>query len=266
MSTSTRALCLVTGASSGIGRAIAGELARRGDRVILVARDAQTLTHELDRLHGSGHELLAADLQDVDGLAAVAERLVDADDPVDVLVHSAGAGLPPGGYLGNPLSASTLVRTLSVDAETALVRAALPGMLKRGRGGVITVGSIAGFLPGSPAITYAAAKAWAHAFGEGLHELTRGTGVTSTVVAPGFVRSGFHDSAGLTATGIHGFLWLSPTRVARSAVRGFERHRALVIPGVIWKGVYALTRITPRSWSRTAFAAYMAHTGRRASR
>lgn len=258
---------LVTGASSGIGRAIALELAREGYELVLVARSADALADlalELPTAAGDA-EILIADLGEQRGLAATSARLADTAKPVDVLVHSAGAGLPPGGYLGNDLAASEAVNRVAIDALTALAYAALPGMLERDRGGLITIASIAGFLPGTPAITYSAAKAWAQTFGEGLHELTRGTGVTSTVVAPGFVRSGFHSRAGIGASGIHDAMWCTPEQVARAAVRGFARRRALVVPGAQWKAVYAAQRLTPRSWSRAGFARYLAWTGRRAA-
>lgn len=256
---------LITGASSGIGRAIAVELASGGVRLVLVARGQGALMELRASLPGEGHEAIAADLGEPSGVALVADRMRDATEPVDILVHSAGIGLPAGGYLGNAVAASDAVNRVSVDALTHLAHAALPGMLERGRGGLLTVGSIAGFLPGSAAITYSASKAWAQAFGEGLNELTRGTGVTSTVVTPGFVRSGFHRNMGLDASGIHDFLWCTPEQVARAAVRGFVRHRALVVPGAAWKTVYAISRVIPRSWSRAAFANYMAWTARRSA-
>lgn len=256
---------LVTGASSGIGRAIALELVARGYALVLVARGADALDDLVRELPGGAdrHETLVADLGDAAGVAVVAARLADPAAPVDVLVHSAGIGLPPGGYLGNPVELSVAVNRLSIDALTALAHAALPGMLSRGRGGLLTIASIAGFLPGTPAITYSAAKAWAQVFGEGLHQLTRGTGVTSTVVAPGFVRSGFHQRVGATSAGIHEVMWCTPEQVAAAAVRGFEAGRALVVPGAVWKLVYALTRVVPRSWSRAGFARYMTWVSRR---
>jgi len=260
---------MVTGASSGIGRAIASELADRGWALVLVGRRRDALAetaHAIARPHDGEHELLEADLGAAAGIVAAAARAGDDAAPIDLLVHSAGVGLPPGGYLGNPLAASEAVNRVTVDAITALTHAALPGMLARDRGGVLVVSSIAGFLPGTPAITYSASKAWATAFGEGLHELTRRTGVTSTVVAPGFVRSGFHASAGLGADGIHDIAWSTPERVARAAVRGVLRGRALVVPGALWSAVFAVVRIVPRSWSRAAFAAYLRWTSERSGR
>lgn len=259
---------LVTGASSGIGKAIATELAAAGHELVLVARTFDALAQlasDLRRDGGPEHEILTADLGTKKGVTTVAARLGDTERPVDVLVHSAGIGLPPGGYLGNPLAASEAVNRVTTDAITALTHAALPGMLERDRGGILTVASIAGWFPGTPAITYSASKAWAQTFGEGLNELTRRTGVTSTVVSPGFVRSGFHQAAGIGASGIHDVMWCTPEQVATSALRGFARRRALVVPGAQWKSVYALYRIMPRSWSRALFAKYMAWTGRRAA-
>ncbi len=259
---------LVTGASSGIGRAIAHEFATRGCTLVLVARGADALAELSGRLalvSNAPHEVLAADLGTPEGVAAVAARLQTGDQPVDVLVHSAGIGLPPGGYLGNPVEASHMINRISIDALTELAHAALPGMLERDRGGLLTVGSIAGFLPGSPAITYSASKAWAQTFGEGLNQLLRKTRVTSTVVAPGFVRSGFHGRVGLGASGIHDVMWCTPEQVAAAAVRAFEKRRALVVPGGVWKAVYAAYRILPRSATRALFAAYMSWTARRGS-
>lgn len=259
---------LVTGASSGIGRAIAFEFAERGCALVLVARGADALAElrkQIAAVSSASHEILVADLGAPEGVAAVAERLQAADEPVDVLVHSAGLGLPPGGYLGNPVDASRTINRVGIDALTELAHAALPGMLERDRGGLLTVGSIAGFLPGSPAITYSASKAWAQTFGEGLNQLLRTTGVTSTVVAPGFVRSGFHGRVGLGASGIHDVMWCTPEQVAGAAVRAFEKRRALVVPGGVWKAVYAAYRILPRSATRALFAAYMSWTARRGS-
>lgn len=262
---------LVTGASSGIGRALAVELVDRGYQLVLVARNEAALVAlhaELSmrtRSQEPAHEVLVAALDESSGLDIVTARLRDIRRPVDVLVHSAGVGLPPGGYLGNSIHASEAVNRLGVDALTQLAHAALPGMLERDRGGLLTVGSIAGCLPGSAAITYSAAKAWALAFGQGLNQLTRGTGVTSTVVAPGFVRSGFHESAGLSTSGIHSFMWCTPEQVARAAVVAFERRRALVVPGAVWKALYGAYRLAPGTWSRSAFARYMAWTARRAT-
>ena len=114
---------LVTGASSGIGKAIATELAAAGHELVLVARTFDALAQlasDLRRDGGPEHEILTADLGTKKGVTTVAARLGDTERPVDVLVHSAGIGLPPGGYLGNPLAASEAVNRVTTDAITAL--------------------------------------------------------------------------------------------------------------------------------------------------
>ena len=257
---------LVTGATSGIGRALADRLAARGYDLVLVARDAgrlATTAEEIRAAHRVTCEVLPADLTAEVGLAAVEARLTAGRDPVDVLVNNAGIGLPPGGYLGNPVQASMTLNRLNVDSVLRLTHAALPGMKARRRGGLITVSSIAGFAPGTPAITYSASKAWATTFGEGLHHLLRGSGVTSTTVAPGFVRSEFHQRSGVSTAGLPDWLWLTPPVVAEAAVRGFERGTPLVIPGPAWRTAYGISRLLPRRWVRAGFARLMSRTSRK---
>lgn len=256
---------LVTGATSGIGLAIATELALRGSDLVLVARDAV----RLDRISASlaeqagvgvGVEAVAADLLSEEGVATVIARLQDTDSVVDVLVNNAGIGLPPGGFLGNDVEISRRLTSLNIDAVMRLSHAALPGMIARGRGGLITVASIAAFTAGTPAITYSASKAWAVAFGEGLNTLLRGTGVHSTVVAPGFVRSEFHSRSGVATSGIPERLWLTPEQVAIAAVDSFERNRPLVVPGALWRAGLVIGSRLPRPWLRAGFVALMSRT------
>lgn len=254
---------LVTGATSGIGLAIAAELALRGTDLVIVARDKNRLDSVAARLanySGVTVEPLAADLLDEAGIAAVISRLQDADSVVDVLVNNAGIGLPPGGFLGNDIETSRRLTSLNVDAVMRLSHAALPAMIRRGRGGLLTVASIAAFTAGTPAITYSASKAWAVAFGEGLNTLLRSTGVHSTVVAPGFVRSEFHSRSGVATTGIPESLWLTPEQVAVSAVDAFARNTPLVVPGAIWRTGFAIGSRLPRPWLRAGFAALMSRT------
>ncbi|GAB3158264.1 SDR family oxidoreductase [Micromonospora sonneratiae] len=260
---------LVTGATSGIGLALARRLAAGGYDLVLVARDGDrlaTTAAELHATHRVAGEVLAADLTTEAGLTAVEARLTQETDPVDVLVNNAGMGLPPGGYLGNPVQTSLTLNRLNVDSVLRLTHVALPGMLARRRGGLITISSIAGFVPGTPAITYSASKAWTTAFGEGLHQLLRGTGVTSTTVVPGFVRSEFHQRSGASTAGLPDWLWSTPQTVAETAVRGFDRAAPLVVPGTVWRTGYGISRLLPRRWSRAAFARLMSRTARSTSR
>ena len=254
---------LITGATSGIGLAFARQLAERGDALVLVARDGDRLAAVAESLRPTAHvETIAADLLVESDLERITARLRTGEDPVDVLVNNAGIGLPPGGYLGNDIGASRTVTALSVDAVMRLTHAALPGMQRRGRGGILVVASIAAFVPGTPAITYSAAKAWALAFGEGLNTLLWGTGVHSTVTAPGFVRSEFHRRSGVDASGLPDRLWLDADLVARESLAGFARNRPLVIPGRTWRAMHVIGTRLPRSWPRRAFAALMSRPSR----
>lgn len=258
---------LITGATSGIGLAFARQLAERGEDLVLVARDAARLDEVAHTLRATARvETLSADLLAEEGLAAVIARLQADADPVDVLINNAGIGLPPGGYLDNDIEASVAVTALSVDAVMRLTHAALPGMRQRRRGGILTVASIAAFVPGTPAITYSAAKAWAVAFGEGLNTLLRGTGVHSTVTAPGFVRSEFHQRSGVDASGLPERLWLDADLVAAQSLAGFARNRPLVIPGSTWRVLHAVGTRLPRPWPRRAFSALMSRPSKKARR
>lgn len=250
---------LVTGATSGIGRAITAELAAKGYELVLVARDRERLRSVADEMTETGvvAEILAADLSRDAELVRVEERLAAEDSPIDVLAHCAGTGLPAGGYLGNAVGLSIDMTKLHVEVLMRLAYAAAPPMIARRRGRILIVSSIAAFAPGSPALTYAAAKAWQTHFGEGLHEYLRGTGCTSTVVAPGFVRSEFHARAGASSVGLPERLWTTPEVVARTAVSAMERGAPLAIPTVVWRALYGAFLLLPRRCARAAFASLM---------
>ncbi|MCA1307847.1 SDR family NAD(P)-dependent oxidoreductase [Microbacterium esteraromaticum] len=249
----------MTGATSGIGRAIAIELAASGYDLVLVARDTARLGEAATDVvgRGVGAVPLVADLSSEADLVRVEEHLTSEDSPIDVLVHCAGGGLPAGGFFGNDVGTSEDMTRLHIDVLMRLAYAAVPPMTSRGRGKVLIISSIAGFAPGSPALTYSAAKAWQTAFGEGLNEYLRGTGCTATVVAPGFVRSEFHARAGASTEGLPDSLWTTPAAVAREAVAGMERGVPLVIPTASWRALYAVFAVLPRRYARRAFARLM---------
>lgn len=260
---------LVTGATSGIGRALAHELARKGCSLVLVARDRTRLEDtaaDLAREYGVDVRTLVADLLSDEGIEAVATRVREEEQPVDILVNNAGIGLPPGGFLGNPIALSLDLSRLNIESVMRITHAALPGMMQRHRGGVLTVASIAAFAPGTSATTYSASKAWAVAFGEGLNHLLKREGVRSTVVAPGFVASEFHARSGVSMKGMPNWMWLDADDVARAAVRGFERRVPLVVPGAGWRIAFAIGSHLPRRAVRAAFARLMAVVQKRGNR
>ncbi|MDQ6798268.1 MAG: SDR family oxidoreductase, partial [Actinomycetota bacterium] len=182
---------LVTGASSGIGRAFAVHLAASGTDVVLVARRRDRLDDlatDLRADHGVDIEVLVADLTDEGGLAAVEARLGNGSAPVDLLVNNAGFATS-GRFAELPVEGEVAEIHLNVLAPVRLTRAALPGMVERGRGGVVNVSSIAALQPLPHWATYAASKAYLTSFSEAVHEEVGGHGVVVLALMPGFTHT-----------------------------------------------------------------------------
>ena len=243
------ATALITGASSGIGEALARELAARGHGVTLVARRADRLERLADELrneHGTRVEVIPTDLGDPQGREDLVEEIENRGLAVNVLVNNAGFGIyAPFVEVG--LAREFAQVELLVGAVMDLTGRLLPGMLTRGRGAIINVSSTAAFqaLPGNG--TYAAGKAWVLLHSEALHEEVKGRGVTVTAVCPGPVRSGFQDaSQPLFADRLPKFVWRNPDRVARDGLRAVERGKRSVIPGgPMVRMFFGLNRVTP---------------------
>jgi uncharacterized protein len=228
------ATALVTGASSGIGRELARQLAERGYGVTVVARRAdrlEELAEELRAKHGVRVEAIPTDLTD----QAATDRLIDEIAArglnVEILVNNAGFGIYTPFAATDPQQDYAQLALL-IGAVVQLSGRVLPGMLERGRGTIINLSSTAGFqaLPGNA--NYAACKAFVLIHSEGLHDELRPHGITVTAVCPGPVRTEFQEvSAPLFAERLPGFTWIGPERVARDALRAAERGKRSVIPG-----------------------------------
>jgi short-subunit dehydrogenase len=245
---------LVSGASSGIGEAMARELAARGSEVlVLVARRRErleALAAELTARHGTRCEVLVADLADPGELRAVETRVADPDRPLDLLVNNAGTGTS-GRFVDLPADGEEHVVRLNVVAPLRLTAAALPAMVARGRGAVVQVSSLAAYAPAPGNATYAGTKAFLTTWSEGLHEELRGTGVTVTTVCPGFTRTEFADRVGDSDfNAAPGFVWMSAATVAREGLEAAARGRALSVPGAGYKAAAAAISPLPRSARR----------------
>lgn len=252
-------VALVTGASSGIGRAIAVRLAADGTALVLVARRAElldSLADELRAAHGVDVEVLVADLTDPVDLASVEKRL-RADPPVDLLVNNAGVGAQ-GRFAEIPVDWQDGQVRLNVLAPVRLTHAALEGMLARGRGGVLNISSIAGVQPLPNVATYSATKAYLSSFSHSLHEEVRRSGVTVTALLPGFTHTGFHEVAGANRTVVPGAAWMSAEAVAAAGLRAVARGRAQYVPGLLNRVMCGVSRLTPWSVSRRVVGAIMA--------
>ena len=187
---------VVTGASSGIGRAFALELARRGHPILLVARRRDELQRVAAEITAGGGraEPLVADLASAGGVEAVV-RAAEALGDVGVLVNNAGAG-SYGPFLEQPVGRDAAQVALNIDAVVALTRRLLPRMVARGRGQIINVASILAFMPTPYFATYAATKAFVLSFTEALAHELRGTGVRVLAGSPGVVKTEFSAVAG----------------------------------------------------------------------
>jgi uncharacterized protein len=240
---------LVTGASSGIGAAIATSLAKRGHALTLVARREDRLTELASELHedyGVRAGVVACDLADPAERDRLATKVTELDLEVEVLVNNAGFG-SAGDFVD--ADRERQVEMVRVNCETVVDLSGryLPAMAQRGRGAVINVASMAAFQPLPKNATYAATKAFVLSFTEALHHELKGAGVTASAVCPGPVRTEFMDAAGMERTeSTPDFIWTSAEDVAEEAVKAAEAGKRAVVPGRINYAGSLLGRYSPR--------------------
>ncbi len=245
----TSGRAVVTGASSGIGAALAQSLAARGHSLVLVARRADRLEALAERLrkeYDVAVDVVPTDLAD----AADRSRLLAALDATEVDVLCLNAGFATYGALTD-LEPDREREQVSVNVVAVhdLLVSLLPAMVARRRGAVLVTGSTAGNQPSPHNATYAATKAFANTLSESLHTELRRTGVTCTLLAPGPVRTEFADVSdlGALAQRLPSFAWVSAEDAAEAAVVGMERGRRRVVPGPTAKLQDIGGKHTPRS-------------------
>lgn len=239
---------LVTGASSGIGAALARELHRRGHHVVLAARRAELLD-DLAAGLGSRTSVVAADLSRREDRAGLPGRLAGLGLTVDVLVNNAGlATMGPQCRAEAPAELNVI--EVDVAAVVDLCVRFLPGMVARGHGAVLNVASVGAFGPLPGQAVYGASKAFVLSYTHALRGELRGTGVSATTLCPGPVRTGFGESAGFSTADAEKLLpaplWVSPDEVARAGVEAMIAGRAVVIPGRLNRAAAALYHLAPR--------------------
>ncbi|AWK10686.1 KR domain-containing protein [Streptomyces spongiicola] len=236
---------LITGSTAGIGAAFARRLAADGHDLVLVARDTGRLQEQATELHdrhGIEAEVLTADLAEDDGISSVEKRLDDRRRPVDLLVNNAGFG-NKGRFLEVPMSDELRMLKVHCEAVLRLTAAATTPMRDRGRGGVVNVASVAAFVPRG---TYGASKAWVVQFTQGAARDLAGTGVRLMALCPGFVRTEFHQRAGMGTENIPGWMWLDADKLVSSALADLARGRTLSVPDPRYKALMGAVKLAPR--------------------
>lgn len=237
---------LITGGSSGIGAEFARQLAARGHDQVLVARDAERLAafaSELEAAHGIRVETMPADLSVREQVQLVADRLLDEQRPIEILINNAGFGV------SKPLVTADVARheyalDVMVRAVLVLGSTAAEAMSRRGHGAILNVSSVASLTTMGH---YAAIKAWVTAYSQGLWVELRGSGVRVTALLPGWVRTEFHGRADIRVSAIPSWLWIDLPRLVRVALRALDRGRAVSTPTTRFRMIGWLLRHLPRS-------------------
>ncbi|MGI8761817.1 MAG: SDR family NAD(P)-dependent oxidoreductase [Jatrophihabitantaceae bacterium] len=247
---------LVTGATAGLGAQFARQLAVAGHDLVLVARDRARLAVTCDELtsaHGVHVEILAADLSTDAGCHAVAERICDVQRPVELLVNNAGLGMYQK-FGSASLADEERQLDLNVRAVLRLSHAAVRAMTGRGRGQIVNVSSVAGFVPRGGNATYSASKAWVTMFSEALAVQLRGTGVTVTAICPGFTHTEFHERANADMSQVPARMWLDAATVVREGLADVAKGKAVSVPSRQYKTLVGATRVLPRPLLRAIMA------------
>jgi short-subunit dehydrogenase len=242
---------LITGASSGIGAAVATELASRGYSLILVARREErlrTLANELSSEHDVQAEIVVADLSREEERDRLQSELGGRGRAVEVLVNNAGFG-HQADFARSPRERMVEMVRVNVEAVVDLTSRFLPQMVERGRGSIINIASTSAFQPLPGSAVYAASKSFVLSFSEAIRTELRGSGVTVTAVCPGPVRTEFMASAEVPGVEDRtpGIVWMSAEDIARHAVDGAAHDKRVVVPGMLNRAGALVGQHSPRA-------------------
>jgi len=246
----TNRRALVTGASAGIGQAFAEHLARDGWDLCIVARRRQRLEQLARRIrkqYGVAVAVVAADLTDSDALRRV-ERRIDRDGRLELLVNNAATAYF-GPFVDGDREVEERQIQLDVLAVVHLTHAALPGMLRRRRGAIINVSSVAALTPGPHYAVYAAGKSFVNAFTEALHFELDGTGVRFQSLCPGLTRTDIFEQAGADTSALPEFLWMTPDDVVEASLADLQHGNLICVPGIGYQALVSLGSLIPQEAS-----------------
>lgn len=253
----TERVTLITGASAGIGTELARVFAANGHRLALAARRADRLdaiAHEITTGGGKPPILIPCDLRDRDAADKIEAALRAADVEVEYLVNNAGFGLF-GEAIELDRAEQLGIIDVNIRALADLTLRFAPSVIRH-RGGILNVGSIAGFLPGPGMATYYASKAFVISFTEALRQELKQHGVRVTVLCPGPVQTEFQARAGFRPGFDSAILDVSAADVARQGYRGLMANKRAVLPGLGIKAVPLMLRLFPRSFILAAVGGF----------
>ncbi len=245
----TRRTALISGASGGIGYELSKLLAADGYDLVLVARSEQKLEQiaaSLSSTYGVNAIAIGKDLSDPASPDEIFATLEAQSTSVDVLVNNAGFGVH-GPFAETALAEELNMLQLNVVSLTRLTKLFLPGMIERGWGRILNVGSTASFQPGPLMAVYCASKAYVLNFSEAIAEELRGTGVSVTALCPGVTRTGFQSRAHVENIPLVKSGSMSAEQVAKIGYKALMRGKRVVVPGLMnWLIAFSV-RFTPRS-------------------
>ena len=238
-----REVALVTGASSGIGLEIAKILASQNYDLVICARrekELQDLAEEIRRQHTVNCKVIVADLTTAEGI----DLLIKDSGEVDILVNNAGFGIL-GDHLDMQLGRQLEMIELNIHALTRLSHVFGNLMVKKGKGGIMNVASIASYISGPSFAVYCATKAYVLSYSRALHKELKNKGVTVTALCPGYVTTGFQEVAGMELSKMEKLTAVPVKKVAEIAVKSMHKGKREVMPGIVNKPLPLVTKITP---------------------
>lgn len=247
-----RRLCLVTGASAGIGKVFALEMAQFGYDLVLTARREERLLEvakEAEEKWGAKSQIIVCDLGKVGAVDEIIKSL--NGKTIDMLVNNAGYGLP-GTFVNTKWEDQAEFLNVLLNAPTELVHKLLPAMKAQGFGRIINVASLAGHVPGSAGHTlYGAVKSYMIKFSQSLNAEMEGSGVNVCALCPGFTYSEFHDVNNTRdlVSKMPDYMWQSAEDVVKEGFNAIEANKAVAVTGSLNKAIAAFVKIIPDSWA-----------------
>lgn len=239
---------LVTGASAGIGASFAVKLADLGCDLILTARRRErleSLASEITSNHGVKATVLACDLSDPAAAGSLCQEIDGFGIPVDILINNAGFGYKGILAEANPDTIHDMVQ-VNVAALTMLMQHFLPGMIRRGHGGIVNVASMAAIRPVPTLAVYAATKAYVLSLSEAVWQEVRGTGVHVSALCPGPVETEFFEVSGYKLKGLERFRVQTPDVVVEAGIRALIKNQPFAPTGLPLKILSVVQKIVPR--------------------